>query len=269
MVWTFVQIPVIIINQIKMKKEISEKLKKALLQLNLTEKEIASYITLLEQGALSIQDISKNTGINRVTTYAAIEELKTKGLVSESRKGKRKLFVAENPESFENILQEKKDRLRQEADILQSIILPSLKAINVNQTNKPEIKFFEGAEEINKIFDNILKSSSVINCGSYDTAIKTTTQAFEKEYFAEIKRKKIFFRMILEDTPLNHEFAELGKGAIHVKFLPPETKGSADILVFGQSVALMSYDRKTATLIEDQTIADSMRMYLDFMWDRL
>ena len=90
-----------------MRKNISENLKKALLQLNLTEKEIASYLALLELGALSIQDISRNTGINRVTTYSAIEELRQKGLVSESRKGKKKLFVAENPESLENILQEK------------------------------------------------------------------------------------------------------------------------------------------------------------------
>ncbi len=252
-----------------MKRNISENLKKALLQLNLTEKEIVSYLTLLEQGALSIQDISKNTGINRVTTYSAIEELKQKGLVSESRRGKRKLFVAENPESLENILQEKKHQLKQEENILQNIILPSLKAININQENKPQIKFFEGADEINKIFDNILKSSEVIDCGSYDTAIKATTQAFEKEYFAEIKRKKIFFRMILEDTSLNRKFAEMGKGAIHVKFLPPETKSSADIIVFGENVALMSYDRQTATLIGNKSIADSIKMYLDFMWDRL
>ena len=86
-----------------MKENISENLKKALLQFNLTEKEIGTYLVLLEQGALSVQDISKSTGINRVTTYAAIEELKQKGLASESRKGKRKLFVAENPESLENI----------------------------------------------------------------------------------------------------------------------------------------------------------------------
>ena len=252
-----------------MKKNISENLKKALLKLNLTEKEIGTYLVLLEQGALSVQDIARNTGINRVTTYAAIEELKQKGLVSESRKGKRKLFVAENPESLENILQEKRNKLRQEENVLQNIILPSLKAIDINQKNKPQIKFFEGADEINRIFDNVLKSSEVIDCGSYDTAIKATTQISEKKYFDEIKKRKIFFRMILEDTPLNRAFAELGRGSIHVKLLPLETKSSADIIVFGSKVAMMSYDHKTATVIEDQSIANSIKMYLDFMWDKL
>ena len=73
----------------------------------------------------------------------------------------------------------------------------------------------------------------------------------------------------MEDTSLNRKFAEMGKGAIHVKFLPPETKSSADIIVFGENVALMSYDRQTATLIGNKSIADSIKMYLDFMWDRL
>jgi sugar-specific transcriptional regulator TrmB len=253
-----------------MKKNISENLKKALLQLNLTEKEITSYITLLEQGALSIQDISRNTGINRVTTYAAIEELKQKGLVSESRKGKRKLFVAENPESLENILQEKKDKLKHEENILQNIILPSLKAIDIHQENKPQIKFFEGLEGIYKIYDDyILNSSDVIGCGSYDSVIKVSSWKVEEEYIQEMRKRKILFRGILEDTETNRKFDALSKGVMHNKFLPKGEKVSADILVFGSMVALISYEKKSATLIEDESIAESLRMYLNFMWERL
>jgi len=260
----------IIINQIRMKKYISENLKKALLQLNLTEKEIAAYLILLEQGALSVQDIAKNTGVNRVTIYSAIEELKTKGMVSESRKGKRKLFVAENPEGLENILQVKRDKLRREENILQNIILPSLKAININQENKPQIKFFEGLEGIYKVYDDyILNSSDVIACGSYDSVIKISSWKAEKEYINNMRKRKILFRGILEDTEINHEFNEISKGVMHNKFLPKGEKVSADILVFGPMVALISYEKKSATLIEDESIAKSIKMYLDFMWNRL
>jgi sugar-specific transcriptional regulator TrmB len=253
-----------------MKKHISENLKKALLQLNLTEKEIATYLVLLEQGVLSIQDISKNTGINRVTIYAAIEELRSKGLVAESRKGKRKLFVAENPESLENILQEKRNKLKQEEKILQNIILPSLKAIDINQENKPQIKFFEGLEGIYKIYDDyILKSSDVISCGSYDSVIKVSPWKVEKEYIQELRKRKVLYRGILEDTETNHKFDGISKGVMHNKFLPIGEKVSADVLVFGSMVALISYKKKSATLIEDESIAESIRMYLNFMWDRL
>ena len=253
-----------------MKEKISENLKKALLQFNLTEKEIATYLILLEQGSLSIQDISRNTGINRVTTYAAIDDLKAKGMISESRKGKRKLFVAENPENLKNILQEKRNRLKHEENVLQNIILPSLKAININQENKPQIKFFEGLAGIYKVYDDyILNSPNVIACGSYDSVMKTSSRKTEKDYIEKIKKMKILFRGILEDTKINREFDEISKGVMHNKFLPVGEKVSADILVFGSIVALISYEKKSATLIEDESIADSIKMYLNFMWDRL
>lgn len=252
------------------KKFVPENLTKALLQLNLTEKEIATYLVLLENGSLTVRDIARQTGINRVTTYTAIDELKSKGLVAESRKGKRKLFVAENPETLKNLLKEKEERLAKETASLENIILPALKAININQANKPQIKFFEGADGINRVYDEyILKEKDCINCGSYETATKVITFKDEEKYIQEVKERKIFYRMILEDTPLNRKFGAMAKGIAHTKYLAPETKISADIVVAGPLVALISYDKKSATLIEDESIAQAIKMYLDFMWERL
>jgi HTH-type transcriptional regulator, sugar sensing transcriptional regulator len=248
----------------------SENLTKALSQLNLTDKEVRTYLALLQNGASSIREISLKTGINRVTTYAAIDELKSKGLVAESRKGKRKLYVAEDPETLKGLLKEKEERLEKERMSLDNIILPALKAININQQNKPQIKFFEGADGINRVYDEyILKERECINCGSYETATKVLTFEDEVEYIQEVKKRKIFYRMILEDTPLNHRFGEMAKGIAHTKYLSPETKISADIVVAGPLVALISYDRKSATLIEDESIAQAIKMYLDFMWEQL
>ena len=248
----------------------SDKTQKALLQLGFTEKEIASYVSLLELGASSVQDISRQTGINRVSIYDAISELKAKGLVSESRKGKKRLFVAEDPDAILELIRVQKSKLHAEENNLQDSILPLLKAINVRQENKPQIRFFEGKDGIEKVFDEyILKNNDVINCGSYETATKVISFKDELKYFKEIGAKKLFYRMILEDTPLNREFAEAGKETTHTKFLPLETKTSADIIVAGPLVALVSYDKKNVTLIEDESIAQAIKMYLDFMWERL
>jgi sugar-specific transcriptional regulator TrmB len=252
------------------KKIISENLTKALLQLNFTEKEILTYLALLENGASSVQDISRTTGVNRVSVYSALDELKQKGLVSESRKGKKKLFLAENPDNINQLIEKKQEAIKKEGELLQNTILPMLKAININQENKPQIKFFEGAEGIDKVFDDyILKNQDVINCGSYETATKVVSKESEMVYFKDIKERKIFHRMILEDTPLNHEFAEAGKGISHTKFLSPETKVSADVVVSGNLTALISYDKITATLIEDKSIAETIKVYLEFMWEKL
>ena len=252
------------------KKTIPDKLTQALSQLNLTEKEIQTYVSLLEKGKASIQEIARETGVNRVSIYAAIDELKQKGLVSESRQGKRRMYAAESPEGLLEILQEKKAEISKHEDLLQNVVLPMLKAINVRQDNKPQIKFFEGADGIERVFSEyLLRGSDMINCGSYETAIKVMTEEGERAYFKEIQKQKIFYRMLLEDTPLNHKFAELGKGVAHTKFLPVGTQISADIVINGAITVLISYDRKAATVIEDESIAQAIKMYLDFMWDRL
>jgi sugar-specific transcriptional regulator TrmB len=252
------------------KKMVSDKLAKALSQLALTEKEIAVYVALLAVKQASVQELARATGINRVSIYAALEELKGKGLLAESRRGKRKSYAAEDPESLVKLLDERKAAVEKDADLLQGFVLPMLKAINVRQENKPQIKFFEGADGINRVFDEyVLKSKEAINCGSYETATKVLTKKAELKYFERLKEGKIFYRMILEDTPLNRQFAEAGKGAAHTKFLPIDTNISADIVIAGATTILISYDRETATMLEDDSIAAAIKSYLDFMWERL
>ena len=249
---------------------VQEKVRKALLQFGLTEKEIAVYLILLEKGASSIQEISRESGINRVTIYAAADELKRKGLIAETKKGKRSFLVAEDPENLHDILEGKKELLKKEEDALHNLILPTLKAININQKNKPQIWFFEGAEGINRVYDNyILKHKDIIGCGSYSTAIKAVTVEEETLFLKEVKEKNIFYRVVLANTPIDREMADKFRGILHAKFLSEETNLSGDIHVFGDYVSLMSYDSMTTTLIKDEAIAKSIKTYLEFMWERL
>lgn len=251
------------------KKIIPEKLMKALLQLKLTEKEVYTYIALLERNNAALQDIARDSGINRVSIYAALVELKNKGLVSESRRGKRRLYVAEKPETLFDLINEKKQEIRLEEELLQDVVLPTLKALNVRQEDKPQIMFFQGADGINRVFTQLLRHKEIINCGSYDAATRVVPEKEEIAYFEEIKKRKIFYRMLLEDTALNRKFGDLSRGVAHTKFLPAGTLISADIVIAGDLTVLISYERKTATVIEDQSIAQAIKMYLDFMWMRL
>lgn len=70
---------------------------KELQNLGLSEKEAKVYTTSLELGPDTVQNIAKESGINRATTYVQIGTLKEKGLISEFEKGKKTYFVAESP----------------------------------------------------------------------------------------------------------------------------------------------------------------------------
>jgi sugar-specific transcriptional regulator TrmB len=253
-----------------MKKEIIEgKAKKVLLQLGLTESEIGIFLALLQGGPASVQDISRVSGINRVTIYSALANLEKQGLVAETKKGARRLFVAERPEELKMILEEKTEAIQKIHLDLENLVLPVLKAIDLNQENKPEIRFYEGLEGIYKVYDNMLESHDIIGCGSYDSVMRVSSWKEEENYFHRIKHKKVFYRAILEDTPTNRKFAAIAKGIAHFKFLEEGVRLSADIHAYGDEVALMSYEKVTATVIHDATIAKSIRTLLEFMWERV
>lgn len=245
------------------------KAKKVLLQLGLSESEINIYVVLLESGPASVQGISRASGINRVTIYSALEHLEKRGLVAETKKGARRLFVAERPEELKTIVEEKGEEIQKIHLDLENLVLPVLKGINVNQENKPEIRFYEGLEGIYKVYEQMLESHDIIGCGSYDSVMKVSSQKEEEKYFHRIKHKKVFYRAILEDTPTNRKFAAIAKGIAHFKFLEEGVKLSADIHAYSDSVALMSYEKVTATVIRDATIAKSIRTLLEFMWERV
>jgi predicted transcriptional regulator len=253
-----------------MKKEIiGDKAKKVLLQLGLSESEISVFVVLLESGPSSVQDISRASGINRVTIYSALEHLEKRGLVAETKKGARRLFVAERPEELKTILEDKREDIQKIHFDLESLVLPVLKAIDLNQENKPEIRFYEGLEGIYKVYEYMLESHDIIGCGSYDSVMRVSSQKEEEKYFHRIKHKRVFYRAILEDTPTNRKFAAIAKGIAHFKFLEEGVKLSADIHAYGDEVALMSYEKVTATVIRDATIAKSIKTLLEFMWDRV
>ncbi|MBM3256648.1 MAG: hypothetical protein FJZ04_04255 [Candidatus Moranbacteria bacterium] len=252
------------------KFKVSPRINKALYQFGLTKKERLTYLALLEKGISSIQEISRLTGVNRVSVYAALDLLIRKGLVSATKKGKRTLFVAENPESFRRILEDEKADIEEKEEIFNNLLLPSLKALDVSEKNRPRFKFYEGERGIDQVYtDYMLKSEEILACGSWDPVMDYASWKDERWYLREIEKRKIFYRQILEDTSINHRFAMIFKGVFHAKFLPTGVSAPADIQVMGSVTALLSHDKMTATVIEDETIANSLKVYLEFIWERL
>ena len=66
--------------------------------LGLSEQEVAVYLAALELGEAHIQDISRKSGVKRTSIYNFIDALKERQLLSEIKKGKRKLYSAVSPQ---------------------------------------------------------------------------------------------------------------------------------------------------------------------------
>src|SRR3989344_1784052 len=82
---------------------------KSLEMAGLSPNETKCYMALLKIGSASANEISRKSGIHRVSVYDALRGLREKGLISQIMKSNKLLFEAANPERIFDIIKEKQE----------------------------------------------------------------------------------------------------------------------------------------------------------------
>src|SRR6185369_9751717 len=98
-------------------------------------------------GPATVQKIADQSGIKRVTTYVILESLNNLGLVSQSTKGKKTYFVAEEPSQLRRLLQKKEQAIKEQQSHFDAI-LPELNQLKTLPTESPNVRFYDTAEGI-------------------------------------------------------------------------------------------------------------------------
>ena len=122
-----------------------EKLQK--IGLNLNEAKI--YLTLLRLGSAQAGKISKESQINRTTTYDSLERLIEKGLVTFVIEANKKVFRPVAPERLLDQIKEKEKTIEE--------ILPELNSIFKESKEKEETYIYKGRKGMISILQDILK----------------------------------------------------------------------------------------------------------------
>jgi sugar-specific transcriptional regulator TrmB len=78
----------------------------ALCQFGLSRAEAQIYATLLSQRESTVYQIAKPSSIARTTVYAALEQLRSRGLVSSWQKNGVAYFEAHHPQSLTHMLKQ-------------------------------------------------------------------------------------------------------------------------------------------------------------------
>ena len=95
----------------------------SLAKLGLSPNESKCYLALLKLGSASANEISRKSGIHRVSVYDALRGLHEKGLVSQITKENKLLFEAGNPEKIMEIIREKEAELQNAKQIVPELLL--------------------------------------------------------------------------------------------------------------------------------------------------
>ena len=152
--------------------ELAEKLE----HFGLREKEAKVYLASLFLGPSSVQKIAQEAGINRATTYVVLDSLAENGLISQSHEGKKTVFVAEEPQAIEKLLERQQRQIADNHRALREL-LPRLDEISrVAKPGAPVVRFYKGVEGIFNSFDHALRhspaKSTILGISNYDAAQK-------------------------------------------------------------------------------------------------
>lgn len=239
-------------------------MKNILRNYGLSDKENEVYLASLELGEATGFQVYKKTSLKKPTVYYILDDLRKRGMVSLSSKGKKKFFVAEDPQKLRKKLEEKLSSFDE--------ILPQLRSIYNVPTSKPKLRFYEGKEGLKEVYDDTLRYKSEILAFASEGIIKVLGKEYTDHYISKRVKNGIPLRGIVPNTE-DFERSYLRNNIAHfrsVKTIDPKKYNfPIEINIYSNKVALISFKDEIGLIIESDEITKMMKMLFEFFWKTL
>jgi len=239
----------------------SEKMKKVLIELGLTDTESRVYLSMLKLGPSSVQNIAKEAGISRTAAYEIIGALGDKGLASTFDKGKKKLFSAEDPEKLHGYFKGKMENMKSQISSLKDMV-PELRMMQAGE--RPKVKFFTGIEGVRTLFRDVAsaKAGELFEMADVDKVYKTIDERILLEYRETVHHKKVKVKMLhkgeIRNARPNTEYRQVRDGQ--------DFEGL--IWLYSNRVAFMNFVGDVeVVLIENDIFSNTMKQMFLAAWE--
>jgi len=235
--------------------------KKALLQADLTpsQAEILNY--LYQNKEAKVSEIATRIKRSRAIVYKEAEELVELGIIEKIEKPRQiALFKAGHPSLLQKLIDEKENQLKKDKDLLNSYLPDMVSKYNL-ANNRPGIRFFEGADGMKKIYDEILADESdfYLIRTAYEPIYNDQIAPIVDEFIKERVKKNIKVTAII---PSDVEDEAKDAKWILERFNVDKDLYTApvEIDIFGNKVAILSFGEESiGMIVESKQIAQSLR----------
>ncbi len=226
-------------------------------KISLSPNEAKCYLALLKIGSASANEISRSSGIHRVSVYDALRGLREKGLISQITRANKMLFEAGNPEKINEIIQEKEKQLNDAKKIV-----PELFKIFNSEKEKQEVHSFKGLTGIKTILNEILSSKTEVLDFGAEYKIKEFLPYYYPQWDKERVKKRIKMR-ILANIKIKPTKISLTK----IKYTPKEFNSSVSTYIFDNKIAMIMWvENPLGVLIEHKAVYESYKNYFEYIW---
>ncbi len=236
-------------------------------QAGLSEEQAIVYESLLEKGPQKASPLASWTGIKRGLVYKILEQLENMGLVEKKGgTGTVAVFYPAHP----SILLDKMDRDKKNFELAKEIVGAGIGVLSSKYNlivGKPNVRFFEGSDAIKNITNDYPKTDKEIrqwiNISEALNKIKNETINYKDERV----KKGISKRMIISENTDNINYVKTNHALTEFKFIKKDLPTAVQVYDDTVSMLTLTDDKNIGIIIEDKSIAETMKNIFDELWE--
>lgn len=229
--------------------------------IGLTEPQVKAYLALLNAGTYTPAALAEEIGETRTNTYAVLAKLESARLVTRDTSGKTLRYKAAHPVNLEAYVERRRNMILNWEYKFKSI-MPGMVKTYFATTEQPEVRFFQGKEALEHIYEDILDTKKDLHLIMTPNQHDYMGDKFLRDFVKERVKKKIHVEALTPNTPgANHSKAIDKKMLLHRTFYDPAAFDMpVEINIYGDKVAYLSFgDEVMGTIIHSPQIAQAMR----------
>ncbi|MDD4762069.1 MAG: helix-turn-helix domain-containing protein [Candidatus Pacebacteria bacterium] len=234
-----------------------------LVQLGFTQKEATVYIVTLELGMAPASVIAKKAKMKRTTVHEILKKLGERGLAEFFMRKNTRFFSVLSPRS---LLEKYETHIRE----LQGH-LPQLLAVENRIVRKPKVSFYEGKEDLRRLYlDPLTSKTEILNYFHPEKLFEYFSEEWvRREVIRERVKRGRSVRVLMPDSPIARQFqargahelrnARIAKG---IRLLLPN-----EIYIYDNKYSIFSFDDDMALVIESEDVATTQRAIFELAWE--
>lgn len=241
--------------------------------LGFSSDEAEVYKGLLQLGTQPASIVARHLGKKRTTVRVYLEHLVKEGFARFHWKGGAQYFTAEKPEEALESLRQNKIKMMKEFDAnigAFSAVIPELASLTRQNVPLPKISFYEGAQNLKKMYLDILTSKTEVLClSSIEDLLDLFGKQYDQWFVRKRAKKRIPLRYIAKAS--SAEKLESKKDSKYLRrsrhFSSISFDISNEINIYDGKVSIITLkNERIGLLIQSDEIYRSMKILFELLW---
>ncbi len=230
--------------------------------LGFSEKEAEVYLALNTYGPSPASTLARVTRIKRTSVYDALNSLIARNLVTSFKQGAYTYFVIDD---VNKIMYVAKERVRLAEKVVKDLKIGQLQQSGV------QISHIIGEEGYREMYEDILRAQpkELMVWINLDEFYKALDPVREEEWTKERIQKKIYTRLLMQDTPLAQKFQQKDADSCRQTILLPEERlfHSNCFIYEGNVTFFDARDKITGIRIRHPRIFELQKQVFEMNWE--